>query len=432
MKNKNISFWIVACIVFISKLPAQSQITMTFDILAPVCSTDSLNCAAMVTFPFSISAENDQNLMLSHQILLPDSTLVQDVYGILSGHYPAYEISGNYPIGAYQFVLEVSDGVGTDTIFLMPFEVVDCQMPEVSCYDSLIVYLFPTEPNTDADGDGDDDRAAGAAWAIDLLPFQLEDCSLPLKYSINRKGEMVDEHQTGIIVTCDDTPTLVAEVYIWDTAFNPYSVQPDSSLGGPNYRMCEVELLFNDFFDACEVGPIDIPVYGTITTPMSRPIEGVQVQVTGSLYSDTLFTDSEGNFSSNFPVAPATYVLTPKYEGSPLNGVTAQDMILIRKHILNISKLNNPYSLLAADINGSGHISTRDLVDLQRVILGIESNLPNGINWRLVPFDYTFPNTSNPWQETIPHENEYDILNLHSHDGDFIGIKIGDVNHSAN
>jgi len=54
-----------------------------------------------------------------------------------------------------------------------------------------------------------------------------------------------------------------------------------------------------------------------------------------------------------------------------ISGVSTQDLILIRKHILSIEQLPKPYAWIAADVNNSGSITTVDVIKLSRLILGI-------------------------------------------------------------
>jgi len=53
-----------------------------------------------------------------------------------------------------------------------------------------------------------------------------------------------------------------------------------------------------------------------------------------------------------------------------ISGITTQDLILIRKHILNIEQLPKPYAWIAADVNNSGSITTLDVIKLSLLILG--------------------------------------------------------------
>jgi len=86
--------------------------------------------------------------------------------------------------------------------------------------------------------------------------------------------------------------------------------------------------------------------------------------------------------------------------------------------------------MIAADANKSGSITTFDIVELRKLILGIYSELPNNTSWRFVDNTQVFTNPMNPFADTI-RENMSIALAQSSMVEDFIGVKIGDVNGSA-
>jgi hypothetical protein len=85
--------------------------------------------------------------------------------------------------------------------------------------------------------------------------------------------------------------------------------------------------------------------------------------------------------------------------------------------------------LIAADVNRSGSITTSDLIELRKLILGVISVYSNAKSWMFVPKSFQFPDPANPW--TFPETLEYNPLNTTVTDADFVGIKMGDVNNSA-
>lgn len=124
----------------------------------------------------------------------------------------------------------------------------------------------------------------------------------------------------------------------------------------------------------------------------------------------------------------------PSKDFDPLNGVTTFDMLLISRHILGIELLDSPYKLIAADVNQDGQVTLLDIITIRRLILGITDELPNGKSWRFIPVNYEFPNPANPFQEDFPEYivtpaifNSFPVESAFQ----FIGIKIGDVNFSA-
>ncbi|MCU0348655.1 MAG: T9SS type A sorting domain-containing protein, partial [Saprospiraceae bacterium] len=127
------------------------------------------------------------------------------------------------------------------------------------------------------------------------------------------------------------------------------------------------------------------------------------------------------------------YTLTPSYNTKPLNGVTTYDIVLIRRHLLNIQPLDNPYNIIAADVNRSGSVTTFDLVEMQKLILQITTAFPNNTpSWRFVPATHTFPNPANPFSQAFPEVLALDDIIGNYWTANFVSIKVGDVNGSAN
>ena len=106
-------------------------------------------------------------------------------------------------------------------------------------------------------------------------------------------------------------------------------------------------------------------------------------------------------------------------------------MIPIQKQILGVAPLVSPYAQLAADVNGDQEISTGDLIAIRKLILGSTVSMPAGL-WRFVRADYVFPDPqtdpNTPWD--APGSRSYSGLVADVTDGDFVAIKLGDVNNS--
>lgn len=126
--------------------------------------------------------------------------------------------------------------------------------------------------------------------------------------------------------------------------------------------------------------------------------------------------------------------ITPYRDQNALNGITTYDLLLIQKHILGIQPIDSPYGLIAADVNLDGQINAGDLLLLRKLLLGIITKLPHGKSWRFVQKKHQFMNPSNPFVPPFPENFYYTgpIPNYWLFDPiEFIGIKLGDVNFSA-
>jgi hypothetical protein len=101
------------------------------------------------------------------------------------------------------------------------------------------------------------------------------------------------------------------------------------------------------------------------------------------------------------------------------------------KHILATQLLDSPYKLIAADVNRSGTVTTFDMIQLRKLILNLITEFSNNTSWRFVETAYAFPQPTNPWYELFPELINENNLNTDIVDADFVGVKIGDVNGSA-
>ena len=110
------------------------------------------------------------------------------------------------------------------------------------------------------------------------------------------------------------------------------------------------------------------------------------------------------------------------------NGVDIRDLCEISQHILGISPLPSPYSIIAADANKSGSVTTFDIVESRKLILGIYKEFPNNTEWRQFPDYCQFANPLSPFQGScLP---DFDLSELMALDGDtarVIAVKVGDV-----
>lgn len=87
--------------------------------------------------------------------------------------------------------------------------------------------------------------------------------------------------------------------------------------------------------------------------------------------------------------------------------------------------------MIAADANKSNSITTFDIVEFRKLILGIYTKLPNNTSWRFVDKAYNFPNPQNPFQEPFPEDISVANALSNQTDEDFVGVKIGDVNNTV-
>ncbi len=199
--------------------------------------------------------------------------------------------------------------------------------------------------------------------------------------------------------------------------------------------ICVPEIdLTNQGFPVCSP-----EIKGTITSGITdEPVVDVDVLflpnhnlICNSDYcpNDTMQTNAFGVFAKCGCVRCDTIVIKPQSPpGSDyLNGVSTFDLVLINKHILGVELFDSPYKIIAADANNSKSVTTFDIAELRKLILGIYSELPSCSSWEFIPtaFDLSIP--LNPLNPSPPES----IMVTSTTNYDFHAIKIGDVNGSA-
>jgi hypothetical protein len=152
---------------------------------------------------------------------------------------------------------------------------------------------------------------------------------------------------------------------------------------------------------------------------MATPI----IDVTVNLDGDEAVTNEDGDYLFE-SMPPGFYRLcASKNDNDP--GVTVNDIVKIRRHIVYIESLDSPYKLIAADVNRNGGVTVADVIKIRRFLAELDE-LPTG-NWTFINSDFEINNDN--WREAprcIEANLEYENLA----DLDFTGIRMGDVDNS--
>jgi len=210
---------------------------------------------------------------------------------------------------------------------------------------------------------------------------------------------------------------------------------------GSNYTACVPVIDQSTGFPLC--GTIATMLTGSIKREDLVVIENVSVALSGAettncsntncstpcSATDLTGVDGIYQFSCTACTTCNKVKVIPTRDDKHLNGVTTYDLVLISKHILGVEPLNSPYKMIAADVNKSGSITTFDILETRKLILGINSSFPNNTSWRFVDADFSFPDPINPFQSAFPEG--INCLSFPSPNNDFVAIKVGDVNSSA-
>lgn len=183
----------------------------------------------------------------------------------------------------------------------------------------------------------------------------------------------------------------------------------------------------SDANEACQL----VFATGKITNEAGQPVENVQIDLLagGDFSADE--TDETGGFHFEKIHAGQAVTIKPTKDVNPMNGVSTLDLSLISRHILGQKPLGSPLKIIAADINRNGQVTTGDLVQLRKTILGEYLDFPQNDSWRFVPKSHVFANPAMPLSTQFPEEAAFSELTNSQLNLDFWGIKTGDVNGDA-
>jgi len=309
------------------------------------------------------------------------------------------DASGMYPFGTHRITWIVEDMCGNVGTCQYLFTVEDCKLPTPVVINGLATVVMPSSGCIDIE-----------ASLFDAGSF--DNCGeVVMSYS----ADTTDNVRT---FCCEDT-IGVKEVEFWVT---------DES-GNQDFVVTYIDI--QDPNGVCP--PIDsnsIVINGQTATHDALGVEDVEVYLEDmdAPTPITRMTDGEG-FYQMYVNAGADYRLTPYKNDDVLNGVNTMDILLIQQHILGLNPIENPYELIAANVNDDTRITGADLIELRRAILGIDEEFANNTSWRFV-------DELESLEQGVLPQNYAETIELYNAvtdqlDQDFVAVKIGDVNGTA-
>jgi Dockerin type I domain len=342
---------------------------------------------------------NSQNNSLGFSVLYSDAGAKRTAQATRNS-----ATSFELPYGLHKIKWYVSDGCGNESVCEYAFVIKDCKKPTVVCLNGLAVNIMNTA------------TPMIELWASDFVNYGQDNCtpSAQLVYFIRKTGTGTGIPTTSnITFTCTEVGTQTVEIWAKDKA------------GNADY--CETYILVQDNLGNC--GSTSGSVAGFILTEDVQGVEAAEVNLKGSnpaLPNPGLFNMTSVTGAFNFTALPIdpNYILSAKKDVNPTNGVNTFDLVRMSKHVLNVTPFTAPCDFIAADINKNGKVTTADIVELRKLILGIYSDFPANNSWRFVDKKYQFT-SANPAGEAFPEEV------LVSNANDFTAIKIGDVTGDA-
>lgn len=328
---------------------------------------------------------------------------------------PGNYISPQLPYGNHKIKWFIADGCGNENVCEYQFTVKDCKAPQITCLNGLSVNMMQV--------------GMIDVFAAQFVQEVYDNCTpkSQIKIAIRKSGTGTGfptnpdgTPQTSVSFTCAELGTQLIEVWGMDQYGNA--------------DFCETYIIVQDNAGVCGQ---NVTVAGALNTEGGSGVEETTVQLTGGTSNGLpgleVFNWSDYNGTFHFdhvlPMA-ASYIVTPLKDNDPLNGVTTYDLVLMSRHILGLEPLSSPYKMIAADINKSGTITTFDIVELRKLILGTYQELPNNTSWRFIDENYTFPNLTNPFVEALPETKSYGTAMQDMMEENFVAVKIGDVDNT--
>ena len=320
--------------------------------------------------------------------------------------------------GDYHRILwSVEDGCGNWAHCEYLFRLEDCKQPSPVCIQGLSTVVMPIGCEV-------------TLWAKDFNASSFDDCtpSSDLLYSFSG-----DSYEPSKTFNSTNIPAFGVEISIQIWAADGGTDDNCNhviSWSERNKDYCTTTIVFTDNTGNCDHSG-SIVYEGEIKTEQDNPIESVNVSLDNS--TETVYSMNTVDNGKYLLVVPEVdgqrYTIEPKRLDQPKNGVSTLDLVRIQKHLLGKELFDSPYQYIAADANNNEQVSAIDMIEIRKLILGIYLDYPNNDSRRFVDKQYQFADPQSPWPFVETINIQYDGNSLSGLD--FVGVKIGDVNNSA-
>ncbi len=319
------------------------------------------------------------------------------------------------PYGNHKIKWIVQDGCGNETVREYNFTVRDCKAPTPICINGLSVNMMPTQMIS--------------IWASDLLQYADDNCTPAGALQLGiRKSNTGNNFPTDI----NGNPEVSVTFGCAELGNQPVDLWVKDLSG--NAGFCQTYVLVQDNMGNCPV--VTGKAAGLVATETGVGLSNATIELSGMstlvpAFSYFSASDVLGNYQFYEVPFSSDFSITPYKDDDPLNGVSTYDLALISRHILGLENIKSTYQMIAADANKSGSITSFDIIELRKLILGVYASLPANTSWCFVDKDFVFPNELNPFETTFPEyrntiDYQSDLIGE-----DFVAIKVGDVNGSA-
>ena len=366
-----------------------------------LCITDNCSVTAVLTASATDDCTNQDELLWSYSIdKLNDGSVDQ------TGN--SRTLSTTLIEGKHKITWTVSDQCGNSTTCSYIITVVDCKAPTPYCNAGIVTVIMPSSREV-------------TIWAKDFNVGSFDNCTEAAKLKYSFTSNVADSFKTIHCTDLDNgrADTFIVDIYVTD-------------LRG-NQDVCHTTLIVQDNQNVCpdKFGNTS-SVAGLISGVNKTVLAGnvpVQFYTINSNSMQEKVTDQAGQYAFVDIAKNESYMVKPQLNTDMLNGVTTRDIVAIQKHILGKEFITNPYYLIAADVNKSGSITSRDISDIRKLILGLTTEFPNNNpSWNFVDAKYPI---------TLENAFSYpSVININAltnaiNDNNFVIVKTGDVTGEA-
>ncbi len=330
-------------------------------------------------------------------------------------------VTGPFPFGTHKITWRATDNCGNLAQCTYLFTIQDCTPPALLCISGLSQNL---EINCTTD-----------ITAGDFILNVSDNCTPvnELEFGMRESGNG-SGFPTETTVSFDSCDIGEHNVEIW--------VKDGDGLVNQCNSVITVQDNDNGSVCVCGIGS-DVALQGCARTGANTRLDSfilradlAAVPAQGAPYTLPLEqTEQDSCFNAVFSTLPLDndyqVVVRARRDDNPLNGVSTFDLLQTSLHILNVQPFQSLYQWIAADVNLSGSVTTFDIVETRKLILGIYDTFPKAPSWRFVrPL-------ANPANFMSAVRDTY-LINLPGlavdtliPGLDFVGVKMGDTNLSA-
>ncbi len=343
------------------------------------------------------------------------------------------DASNIYPVGTHKITWNVYDKCGNHSSAMYLFTIEDCKQPTPYCITELTTVIMPSTGSVEI-------------WAIDFDRESFDNCTDTLIYTFNGmfpvpsmihqehffKGNGVlateAEYQIGlaqkwkpsssssaVFLTCELVGQAELQMWVRDEAGNA--------------DFCNVRLNIQAN-EGCD-DEASARVSGQLRNAFGQSIEKAMVSLEAMNSGKMSFyeTQKDGNYLFKEMQSRQDYEIRADKNDDATNGVSTLDIVMIQRHILGIQPFDDAYKVIAADVNNSQSVSSTDIAQLRKIILGIYQKFPENSSWKFIDASHVIYDVERPW-DYVESIIVNDVEGHFSHNN-FLGIKIGDVSGDA-